>query len=151
MGCSLPGSSVHGDSPGNNSGVHCHVLLQGMFPMQGSNPGLPHCRWILYHLSHQGSPRILESVAYPFSRVSSQLRNRTGISCIAGRFFTNWATREAHSSPYYHLYKAFFCSLPPPALPYHRVGCWAHSWMLFWINHGWIFLKKKTDKAMDGE
>ena len=43
------------------------------------------------------SPRILEWVAYPFSRASSQLRNQTGVSCIAGRFFTNWATREAHS------------------------------------------------------
>ena len=36
------------------------------FPMQGSNPGLPHCRQILYQLSHKGSPRILEWVAYPF-------------------------------------------------------------------------------------
>ena len=48
----------------------CHALLQGIFPTQGSNPGLPHCRWILYRLSHQGSPRILEWVAYPFSRGS---------------------------------------------------------------------------------
>jgi len=60
MDCSLPGSSVHGDSPSKNTGVGCHVLLQGIFPTQGSNPGLPHCRRILYHLSHQGSPRILE-------------------------------------------------------------------------------------------
>ena len=43
-------------------------LLQGIFPTQGSNPGLPHCRWILYLLSHQGSPRILDCIAYPFSR-----------------------------------------------------------------------------------
>ena len=57
--CSLPGSSVHGDSPGKNTGVGCHALLQGIFPAQGSNPGLPHCRQILYRLSHQGSPRIL--------------------------------------------------------------------------------------------
>ena len=56
MDCSLPGSSVHGDSPGKNTGVGCHALLQGFFPTQGSNPGLPHCRQILYHLSHQGSP-----------------------------------------------------------------------------------------------
>ena len=49
------GSSVHGDSPGKNTGVGCHALLQGIFPTQGSNPGLPHCRWILYRLSHQGS------------------------------------------------------------------------------------------------
>ena len=48
-----------------------HALLLEIFPTQGSNPGVPHCRWILYHLSHQGSPRILECVAYPFSRGSS--------------------------------------------------------------------------------
>ena len=46
--CSLPGSFVHGDSPGKNTGVGCHFLLQGVFPTQGSNPGLPHCRQILY-------------------------------------------------------------------------------------------------------
>ena len=63
---------------------------------QGSNPGLPHCRQILYQLSHRGSPRILEWVAYPFSRWSSLPRNQTGVSCIAHRFFTNWATREAN-------------------------------------------------------
>ena len=55
---------------------------------------LLHCRQILYHLSHQGSPRILKRVTYPFSRGSSQPRNRTGVSCIACRFFTSWATRE---------------------------------------------------------
>ena len=49
-------TSVHGDSPGKNTGVGCHFLLQGIFPTQGSNPGLPHCRWILYRLSHQESP-----------------------------------------------------------------------------------------------
>ena len=46
MDCSLPGSSVHGDSPGKNTGVGCHVLLQVIFPTQGFNPGLPHCRQI---------------------------------------------------------------------------------------------------------
>ena len=51
MDCGPPGSSVHGASPGKNTGVGCHGLLQGMFPTQGSNPGLPHCRQILYHLS----------------------------------------------------------------------------------------------------
>ena len=53
MGCNPPGSSVHGDSPGKNPGVGCHALLQGIFPTQGLNPGLPQCRQILYHLSHQ--------------------------------------------------------------------------------------------------
>ena len=69
-------------------------LLQGIFSTQGSIPGLLQYRWILYQLSHQRSPRILEQIAYPFSRGSSQPRNRTGISCIAGGFFTSWATRE---------------------------------------------------------
>ena len=52
--CSTPGSSVHGDSRGKNTGMGCHALLQGIFSIQGSNPGLPHCRQIFYHLSHQG-------------------------------------------------------------------------------------------------
>ena len=54
MDCSLLGFSVHGVSPGKNTGVDCHTLLQGIFPTQESNPGLLHCRRILYHLSHQG-------------------------------------------------------------------------------------------------
>ena len=58
--CSLPGSSVHGDSPGKNTGVGCHAHLQGIFPTQGSNPSLPHCRWILYCLSHRESPFLLQ-------------------------------------------------------------------------------------------
>ena len=57
MDCSLPGSSVHGDSPGKNTGLGCHVLLPGIFPTQVSNPSLQHCRWILYRLSPQRSPR----------------------------------------------------------------------------------------------
>ena len=76
--------------PGQNTGVGSLSLLQGIFPTQILNPGCPHCRQILDQLSHQGSPWILEWVAYPFSRGSSQPRNRTGVSFIAGRFFTNW-------------------------------------------------------------
>ena len=53
MGCSPPGSSVHGTSPGKNTGGGCLALLQGFCPTQGSNPGLPPCRQILYHLSCQ--------------------------------------------------------------------------------------------------
>ena len=64
-------------------------LLQGMFPIQGLNPGLPHCGKILYQLSHQESPRILEWVDYPFSSGSSRPRNWTRVSCFAGEFFTN--------------------------------------------------------------
>ena len=43
------------DSPGKSTGVGCHFLLQEIFPTQALNPGLPHCRQTLYHLSHKGS------------------------------------------------------------------------------------------------
>ena len=43
------------DSPGKNTGVGCHLLLQEILPTQGLNPGLPHCRQTLYPLSHEGS------------------------------------------------------------------------------------------------
>ena len=55
MDSSLPGSSCPWDSPGKKTGVGCHSLLQEIFLTWGSNPGLFHCRQILYHLSHQGS------------------------------------------------------------------------------------------------
>ena len=83
------------NSPGQNTGVGSLFLLQGIFPTQGLNPGFPHCRQILYQLSPKGIPRILEWVAYPFSSGSSWPRNWTRVSCIAGRFFTKWAIREA--------------------------------------------------------
>ena len=83
------------NSPGQITGVGSLSLLQGIFPTQGSNPGLSHCRRILHQLSYKGSPRILEWVAYPFSSRSSWPRNWTRVSCISGRFFTNWAMREA--------------------------------------------------------
>ena len=70
-------------------------LIQGIFPTQESNPGLLHWRQILYQLSYQGSPKILEWVTYPFSRKSSQPRNPTRISCLAGGFFISWTIREA--------------------------------------------------------
>jgi len=63
--CSLSGSSVQEDSPGTNIGMGCHSLLQGIFPTQESNPGLPHPRPILYHLSHQGSPQKSEGILLP--------------------------------------------------------------------------------------
>ena len=54
-----------------DAGVGSHSLLQKIFPTQGSNLGLLHCRQIVYHLSHQGSLTILEWVAYPLFRGSS--------------------------------------------------------------------------------
>ena len=73
------------NSPGQNTGMGRLSFLQ-IFPTHGWNPGISHYRQILYQLRHKGSPRILEWVAYPFSSGSSQPRNPTGVSCIAGGF-----------------------------------------------------------------
>ena len=78
VNCSPLDSSVRGDAPGKNTAVDCHAFLPGIFPTQGLNSGLLHCRWILYHLSHQGSPRILKWVAYPFSRGTFWPRTKLG-------------------------------------------------------------------------
>ena len=58
MDCSLPGSSIHGIFPGKNTGEGCHFLLHGIFPSQGLNLGLLHCRWVLYRAT-RGNPTIL--------------------------------------------------------------------------------------------
>ena len=89
MDCSLPGSSVQGDSPGKRlerllcpggfsrqkTGVGCHALLRGIFPIQASNPGLPHCRPVLCHLSHQGSALLQRRCATAL-RVQPSARGR---------------------------------------------------------------------------
>ena len=75
------------NSPGQNTGVGTLSLLQGIFSTQGLNPDLPHCRRILYQLSHKGSPRMLEWVVCPFSRGSSQPRNQTRVPCISDFFY----------------------------------------------------------------
>ena len=94
-------------SPGQNTGVGSHSLLQGMFPIQGLNPGLPHCRRILYQLSHKGSPRMLKWVAYPFSRGSFWPRNQSRVSWIAGGFFTTCAIEKASRINYIMQFSPF--------------------------------------------
>ena len=74
------------NSPGQNTGVGSLSFLQGIFPSQGSNPGLPHCRQILYQLSHKGSPRILEWVLLHEIFPTQQL-NRDLLHC-------RWITKE---------------------------------------------------------
>ena len=104
-----PGLHSPWNSAGQNTAVGSRSLLQGIFPTEGSNPGLLHCRQILYHLSHQVSPRVLDWIAYPFSSRSSRPRSQTGFSCFAGGFFTSWAIRDATSSVYHYI-MSFFVS-----------------------------------------
>ena len=108
--CNPMDYTVHGILQARITGVGSLSFLQGIFPTQRSNPGLPHCRWILYQLSHKGSPRILEWVAYPFSSRSSQPRNQTRVSCIAGGFFT---IREAHLGTIFSFCCHTVCGISP--------------------------------------
>ena len=93
------------DSLGQNTGVSSPFLPQGIFPTQGLNPGLLHCRQILYQLSHKGSPRILEVGSLSFCQQIFPTHELNRVSCIAGKFFTNWAIREAHGKPRQHIKK----------------------------------------------
>ena len=74
-------------------GIHHTRILEKPFPSPGNvpNPGIkPRSPW----LSRNWSPGILEWVAFPFSSRSSRPRNQSGVSCISGGFFTNWAIWE---------------------------------------------------------
>ena len=137
------------NSPGQNTGVGSRSLLQGIFPTQGLNPGLPHCRQILYQLSHQGSPRILEWVAYPFSRGCSWPRNLTGVSYIAAdsELLTlmnsvpvpflpvDWWWRQPTEQKVWSNNWLTGSSLPFPVLPFHLFLfslLIAHFWHYHW-------------------
>ena len=82
------------DFPGKNTGVGCHTLLQGIFPTQGWNPCLPHCRWILYHLSHQGEPKNtgVGSLSLLQGNFPTQESKPGLLHCR--RILYGWATRE---------------------------------------------------------
>ena len=123
------------------TGVGSHSLLQGISPTQGSNQGLGHCGQILYQLSHKGSPIILEWIAYPISRGSSWPRNRTRVSCIAGRFFTNWTDFHGEISEknkgllYYNIKSGtslvvhWLRLCAPEPVQWGRFDPWSGSWI----------------------
>ena len=127
------------NSPGQNTEVGSFFLLQEIFPTQGSNPSLPHCRKILYQLSHLESPRILEWVAYPFFSGSSQARNWTRVSWIAGRFFTSWATRED-----------LMCCHEKPLLQLEQSGAWiqcqkfVRNYSFLWFPSNYIHSSREV-------
>ena len=121
-----PGLYSQWNSPDQNTRVSSCFLLQGIFSTQGSNPDLSHSGWILYQLNHKGSPRILEWVAYPFTSGSSWPRSWTRVSYVAGRFFNNWANREAAGLTGW---AQFFCISaatfsPAPQLIFFCQGSW---------------------------
>ena len=85
MDCSLPGSSIHRISQARVL-EWCHFLLQRIFPTQGSNPGLPYCRQMLYHLNHQGSPSLHMKLPLQASVFMACRLQRVGSVVVAHRF-----------------------------------------------------------------
>ena len=129
-----------------------HVLLQGIFPTQGLNPGLPFCRQILYQMSHWGRPRILEWVAYLFSRGSSKPGNRTGVSCVAGGFFTNRAMRVSQG-PAQMPPSAWVVSHQPPSEGPTCVALWQSCFGHFDDSSSgisWSIMTFSTSSAVPG-
>ena len=105
MDCSPPGSSVHGASPGKNTGAGCHALLQGIFQTQGSNPGLLHCRWILYKLSYQGSPAKILKYRYRASLLFRSLCR----DLLCFHLLINVTLSERNIFKFYH---SLYCTMP---------------------------------------
>ena len=97
------------NSPGQNTGKGCLSLLQGILASQGLNPGLPHCRWILYQLSHRGSPKVALVVKKP--PASAGDIGDVGLIPGSGR-----SPAGGHGHP-------FQCSCPEN--PMDRRACWA--------------------------
>ena len=119
------------------------AFLQGIFPTQRLNSGLPHYRWIFYQLSHKGSPWIMEWVFDPFSSRSSQCRNWTRFSCIAGRLFTNWAKKEAPIRTYMSIITLNMNSLIAP-IKRHRLAEWIQKQESYICCLQEIHIKLKT-------
>ena len=132
------------NSPGQNTGV------EGIFPTQGWNPGLPLCRCILYQLSHKGSQRILEWVAYPFSSVDLPELNGGLLHCRQILYQLTYegnplypyrcvkkkkAKRNILYSNQVVLNWGQFCSPPPQ-------GTFDNSWRCFWLSQreAWVLL-----------
>ena len=100
------------NSPGKNIGVGCHFPLQGIFPTQGSNPGLSHCRQTLYHLSHLGSALIEGSSWRGFSvRVSAN-------TLTAGRIYISALKRDLCGASSYPLQKIPLLQIRKTEAPY---------------------------------
>ena len=92
------------NSPGQNTAVGSYSFLQGIFPTQGSNPGLPHCRWILYQLSYQGKPLFSGNHQILFLQIS---KFTLCWFCVNVTFLFQWESRQSEEgflTPYHLTY-----------------------------------------------
>ena len=97
------------NSPGQNTGVGSLSLLQGIFPTQGSNPGLPHSRWILYQLSHKGSPSVAEPLTKNHSMsvwLQNSLPKLLKRPPAAAPYFTKKKEKNRHVNSFSSIWKS---------------------------------------------
>ena len=87
------------NSPGKNTGVGCYFLLQGIFPTEGSNPGLLHCRQILYHLSHQGGLIMALFNFWTLGEKSSELMIPTSLCRLLACFIFPFTSKPPVRTP----------------------------------------------------
>ena len=140
------------NSPGQNTGVGNLSLLQGIFPIQGSNPGLPHCRWILYQLNHKGSPEKWYRQTYFQSKNRDTEIENKRLDIKAGRRQMGWIGRLGWT--YIHYYVKIPWTERPGRLQSMgllRVGHdWATSLSLFTFMH-WRRKWQPTPVFLPGE
>ena len=120
------------DSPGKKTGVGCHSLLQGIFLTQGSNPGLPHCRWILYYLSHKGSPSL--GVNYLILQICIKILviyTYSEIQSVAFFFSVNFYEGSIHR--YYRIHSGYPVAQSCLLLIYVNRITYFH-FIFFWIK-----------------
>ena len=94
------------NTPGKNTGVGSHSLFQGIFPTQGTNPCLPHCRQTLLPSELTGKPKNTGVGSHSLLQGTFLTLGLNRDPCIVGRFFISWATREAHikiNNKYYYI------------------------------------------------
>ena len=132
--CSLPGSSVRGNSPGKDTGVGCYFLLQGIFPTPGSNSGLLYFRWTLYHLNHQGSPKLMllycrmhPRMTFIFCTNYFKIFLASKASTPSSAKIQRFSGSHKASPPHYLFIYNHICFIPSPRshikmlLPFHPV------------------------------
>ena len=115
------------NSPGQNTEMCSLSFLQGIFPTQGLKPGLLHCGQILYQLSNKESPGILKWLVSLLRQILPT-QNRTGVSCIADGFFTNYLTYPLVSPNFLNI------SLVFPILLFSSVSLYCSLKKVFYLS-----------------
>ena len=148
MDCGLPSSSVHGilcpwDSPGENTGVGCHFLLQRIFLTQESNPGLLHYKQILYQLSYEGSQQGLVLVLF-FKRILKYICYKNKTHHLSVHYLTLsvclwWCTLKSSGSRYsiVTVFVRFIPSFQETRISRPHVDSWLA--VIFWDGYIWVW------------